>query len=70
MDQFTRGGLLRSRACPVPQSNAHRAWSAQFLQPSSDVPAAAVRLAWEPLLPGQPVPLIGEEVARGDSCDE
>lgn len=56
-----RGYVRPNRAA----SNARSDWSAPFLQPVSEAPAAAVRAAWEPVRAGQSVPMIGEERRRG-----
>lgn len=36
--------------------------SGMDLTPASEAPAAAVQAAWNPVLPGQAVPLVGERV--------
>jgi hypothetical protein len=38
------------------------------LTPASDAPAEAVKAAWNVLLPGQAVPLIGERVYDDQPC--
>lgn len=40
------------------------------LTPASQAGAVAVRAAWLPRLPGQTVPLIGERLRDGGSCND
>jgi hypothetical protein len=55
--------------CPVDQvGNAKD--STVNLSPASDAPAQAVKAAWAPLLSGQAIPLIGEEVGYVEPCDD
>lgn len=46
--------------------NADDTWASPFLQPVSNAPADAVRAAWAPVLSGQAIPMIGEEVGYGE----
>ncbi len=55
----------RGRDECVAQSNSHSSWYYQFLVAPLE-PAEAVEAAWRPLLSGQAIPLIGEEVLDGD----
>lgn len=61
--------VLRSRCGRHLAANADDSWASPFLQPVSDAPAEAVRAAWAPVLGGQSVPKIGEEVGYVEPSD-
>lgn len=65
---------LRSRSrqlCwPDVSANARDSWALQYLQPASDAPRVALAAAWSAVLPGQAVPMIGEEVGYVEPCDD
>lgn len=59
----------RDALCPRDQSiNAPDVWAEQFLQPATNA-ADTIKAAWQPVLPGQAVPMIGEEVGYVQPCD-
>ena len=60
MDRYR--GVFRSRPGGEMAANARDDWASPFLQPVSNAPAEAVRAAWLPVLSGQTIPMLGEEV--------
>ena len=65
---YSNRAALRSRGrAGELAANASDSWASPFLQPVSDAPRAATVAAWAPVLSGQPVPMIGEEVPDGES---
>lgn len=64
-----RGWRGRDLLCP-PDQVANGPDSGLDLTPASQAPAEAVRAGWAPLLSGQAVPLIGEDVGYVEPCDD